>query len=42
VGEPALKMAAAELKAARDQAISSAHVAADLSGRALGCGIQSD
>ena len=38
----ALKMPATELKAARDQAITSAHVAADLSGRVLGRGIQSD
>jgi hypothetical protein len=37
-----MKMPAAELKAARDQAITSAHVAADLSGGVLGRGIQSD
>jgi hypothetical protein len=38
----ALKMPATELKAARDPAITSAHVAASLSGRVLGRGIQSD
>jgi hypothetical protein len=35
-------MPAAELKAARNQAITSADVAADLSGGVLGRGIQSD
>jgi hypothetical protein len=42
VDEPALKMPAAELHTACDQAISSAYVAADLSGGVLGRRIQSD
>ena len=43
VDEPAVKMSAAELNAARDQvAITSAHVAADPSGGVLGRRIQSD
>jgi hypothetical protein len=43
VDEPAVKMSAAELNAARDQvAITSAHVVADPSGGVLGRRIQSD
>ena len=42
VDEPALKMPAAELNAACDQAITPAHVAADPSGGVLGRRIQSD
>jgi hypothetical protein len=42
VDEPALKTPAAAPNAARDQAITPAHVAADLSGGVLGGRIQSD
>jgi hypothetical protein len=43
VDEPASKMQVAELKASRDQAaMTSAHVAADLSGRVLNRRIQSN
>jgi hypothetical protein len=43
VDQPAVKMSAAELNAARDQvAITSAHVAADPPGGGLGRRIQSD
>jgi len=43
VDEPVSKMQVAELKTSRDQAaMTSAHVAADLSGRVLSRRIQSD
>ncbi|MGZ5874495.1 MAG: hypothetical protein ACXWKP_20535 [Bradyrhizobium sp.] len=42
VDEPALMTRATDPNAARDQAITLAHVAADLLGGALGRGIQSD